>query len=60
MKKALDLFIHGVQQAIERIDRNIDRCDRIIDELLDFTRITELHLKATRIMNGLSCLSTSR
>ena len=31
-----------VQQAIERIDRNVDRCDRIIDELLDFTRITEL------------------
>ncbi|MGB5179241.1 MAG: ATP-binding protein [Gammaproteobacteria bacterium] len=38
-----------LQQAIERIDRNIDRCDRIIDELLDFTRITELNLSATRI-----------
>lgn len=34
-----------VQNAIERIDRNIERCDRIIDELLDFTRITELYLQ---------------
>ena len=45
-----------VQQAIERIDRNIDRCDRIIDELLDFTRITELHLNATRIDEWLELL----
>jgi PAS domain S-box-containing protein len=28
-----------VSAAIERIERNIGRCDRIIDELLDFTRI---------------------
>ena len=31
-------------QALERIDRNITRCDHIIDELLDFTRIQELEL----------------
>jgi PAS domain S-box-containing protein len=32
-------------RAIDRIDRNITRCDRIIDELLDFTRSRrpELH-----------------
>jgi len=36
-------------KAIEIVDRNIDRCDRIIDELLDFTRITELELHAVRI-----------
>lgn len=28
--------------AIERLDRNIARCDQIIDELLDFTRIAKL------------------
>jgi len=33
-----------MQQAIERIERNIGRCDRIIDELLDFTRIDKLAL----------------
>lgn len=31
-----------VLQAIERIDRNITRCDHIIDELLDFTRSRDL------------------
>lgn len=35
--------------AIERIDRNITRCDHIIDELLDFTRITDLHKSETLI-----------
>jgi PAS domain S-box-containing protein len=30
-----------VQEAIERVDRNITRCDHIIDELLDFTRSSE-------------------
>ena len=38
-----------VRNAIQRIDRNIDRCDRIIDELLDFTRITELSFQPTDI-----------
>lgn len=38
-----------IQSAIERIDRNIDRCDHIIDELLDFTRITELEREPTLI-----------
>jgi PAS domain S-box-containing protein len=33
--------------AIKRLDRNITRCDHIIDELLDFTRITDLDKKET-------------
>ncbi len=28
--------------AIDRIDRNIGRCDHIVDELLDFTRVREM------------------
>ena len=28
-----------VINAIERLERNIERCDRIIDEMLDFTRL---------------------
>lgn len=35
--------------AIERIERNIARCDHIIDELLDFTRITDIEVKATQL-----------
>ncbi len=36
-----------VQRALERIDRSVVRCDRIIDELLDFTRISQLEPKPT-------------
>ena len=32
-------------KAIERVERNIERCDRIIDELLDFTRSRSLNLE---------------
>ncbi|MCJ8273500.1 MAG: ATP-binding protein, partial [Psychrosphaera sp.] len=34
-----------VNDALARLDRNIDRCDNIIDELLDFTRITTLNCR---------------
>lgn len=34
-----------LQAAIQRLYRSIDRCDGIIDELLDFTRITDLSLQ---------------
>ena len=36
-----------VARAVNRIDRNIVRCDRIIDELLDFTRISQLQPELT-------------
>lgn len=38
-----------ILKAYDRIDRNIDRCDLIIDELLDFTRITSLERENTPI-----------
>lgn len=31
-------------QTIERIERNVYRCDRIIDEMLDFTRVSHVDL----------------
>ena len=49
LQKKSDPNDQRLQQAIERIDRNIDRCDNIIDELLDFTRITELNLRPVRV-----------
>ena len=38
-----------INKALAVVDRNIDRCDRIIDELLDFTRITDMELHPTKI-----------
>jgi PAS domain S-box-containing protein len=32
----------NITSTVDRIDRNISRCDHIIDELLDYTRITKL------------------
>ncbi len=36
-----------VRRALERIERSVVRCDRIISELLDFTRISELEPEPT-------------
>ncbi len=37
------------RRALERIERSVVRCDRIIDEMLDFTRISELEFETTPI-----------
>lgn len=39
----------GLERAVDRVDRNIDRCDGIITELLDYARDTEPVRVATRI-----------
>lgn len=44
-KKTASTDDEKIQSSCERIKRNIDRCDQIIDELLDFTRITNLKLE---------------
>jgi len=49
LQKKSDLSDEKVATAIERIDRNITRCDHIIDELLDFTRINDLDLMSTKL-----------
>ena len=36
-------------RALERVERSVIRCDRIIDELLDFTRISELEPESTAL-----------
>jgi PAS domain S-box-containing protein len=45
-----------IDQAIIRIDRNIERCDNIIDELLDFTRITSLSKQETIVNHWLDAV----
>lgn len=49
MDKNCDKNDERMTKALEVISRNISRCDHIIDELLDFTRITELELQVTQI-----------
>jgi Na+/proline symporter/signal transduction histidine kinase len=38
-----------IYQIIERAERNVERCDLIIDELLEYTRIKELQLEPVQI-----------
>jgi len=45
-----------VQQAIDRVDRNITRCDHIIDELLDFTRSTKTNFQPIILDNWINQL----
>jgi signal transduction histidine kinase len=52
--KKSDTTDHKLMNAIERLDRNIDRCDHIIDELLDFTRARVLESKELSIDSWLS------
>ncbi len=49
LEKAIEGHTDRVARAIERVNRNITRCDHIIDELLDFTRIRELELQPISI-----------
>jgi len=39
----------SVERALDRARRNITRCDGIIEELLDFTRVRDLELETTDI-----------
>ncbi len=44
----------GIESAIDRIERNVTRCDNIITELLDFTRIQKLEYKNVNIDDWLA------
>ncbi len=43
-----------IRRALERIERNVVRCDRIIDELLDFTRISDIEAEPTALDDWLA------
>ncbi|MBD3609343.1 MAG: PAS domain-containing protein, partial [Gammaproteobacteria bacterium] len=53
LKKKIDQSDEKLMNAIERVERNIKRCDHIVDELLDFTRITVLDEKSINLDNWL-------
>ncbi len=54
IRQRVDADDEGLERSIARIERSVSRCDRIIDELLDFTRIRKLDLVETRIDDWLS------
>ena len=39
----------GVDRALDRIDRSIERCDAIVSDILEFSRVQELNREATDI-----------
>ena len=41
--------IAGVERSLDRIDRNIERCARIINDILDFTRVKELQREPVKL-----------
>jgi signal transduction histidine kinase/DNA-binding LacI/PurR family transcriptional regulator len=57
---ALDAKIRGrepgVERALDRIQRNVTRCDNIISELLDYARMPELHLQTVAFDDWLNRL----
>ena len=56
LNKLTDKNNDRVKKALGIVDRNIDRCDHIIDELLDFTRITDLERHPTRVDEWLASI----
>ncbi len=56
IEKKADEGWPGIAAAIGRIDRNVRRCDRIIDEMLDFTRIRDLQREPLAIDDWLAAL----
>lgn len=46
----------GLKKLVDRVDRNITRCDNIIDEMLDFTREQEFNLESVLLDDWLDTL----
>lgn len=49
INKKIDKSKKGLQEAMDRLARGVDRCDQIIDELLDFTRISLFNGEMTQL-----------
>ena len=49
VREGLNGEVPRVKRSLERIERSVIRCDRIVDELLDFTRISQLEPESTPI-----------
>jgi PAS domain S-box-containing protein len=49
LKESLPPEQEGAQQAVQVLDKEIDRLDTVVKRFLDFTRPMEVHLEATQL-----------
>ncbi len=49
IKQLINKNNYAVEPELERIERNVVRCDHIIEELLDFTRLRDKNLEPVKI-----------
>ncbi len=49
IKQLINKNNYAVEPELERIERNVVRCDHIIEELLDFTRLQEKNFEPVKI-----------
>lgn len=56
VEKKTDAEDQRLRASIDRVNRNITRCDQIIDELLDYTRIRDLDLRQTDLDRWLGAI----
>ena len=54
IKQLISKNNYAVEPELERIERNVIRCDHIIEELLDFTRLQEKNFEPVKIDPWLS------
>ena len=54
LRDGLKEEVPRARRALERVERSVIRCDRIIDEMLDFTRIADLEPEPTALDDWLA------
>jgi signal transduction histidine kinase len=54
IKQLISKNNYAVEPELERIERNVVRCDHIIEELLDFTRLQEKNFEPIKVDSWLS------
>ena len=54
LRERLPNLSEEFDRILDRVDRNVGRCDSIIDELLDYARVREIRLRAVRLDHWLS------
>ena len=54
IKQLINKNNYAVEPELERIERNVVRCDHIIEELLDFTRLQEKNFEPIRLDSWLN------
>jgi len=54
IQQSIDTKDEKISNALDRVKRNVERCDRIIEELLDFTRTSKPSIENIDVCNWLN------